>query len=590
MTAPGLRGAPPQTDAAPRGALRAWGWSALAVAAAALVASVTSLGNGFALDDVLIIEGRPLLHSLADPWRLLTTAYWQLPPDDTLWRPLGLLTFAMQWVLGGGAPWVFHAVSIALYVGTAVLTLAVARELLPPLGALAAGVVFAVHPVHAESVGNVVGQLELWVAMACLAATLLYLRARRRGPLGPAAILGVLACFVLGLGMKEHAILLPGFLLAAELTVLRADRPRGEDARRLRYLLYGLVVVAALWLSVRSGIVGGLAGDRAHVALRGLGLWERSWVMLALVPEFVRLFLWPARLYADYSPQFVTLAPAPALVHLPGALLVAAFIAALAWSWRRAPALAFGLLLVPVALALVANIVVPTGILMAERTLYLATIGVALAAGAVVAALLPRVQGLAPLVRTSVAAAGLAVLALGAAHSAERQQAWKSNETLIASLVVDAPTNFRGHFWLGDELMRRGDLVAGETALRRAMALWPAHDGPPLALALRYQERGLCEPALMLYETARRLEPRKPTPYFGASGCLMALGRLRAARTMAFEGLATGRSARAFRYLIVQADSALAATDSLTSNNWWVRGRREAIPLVPQVTNGSAGP
>jgi hypothetical protein len=51
------------------------------------------------------------------------------------------------------------------------------------------------------------------------------------------------------------------------------------------------------------------------------------------------------------------------------------------------------------------------------------------------------------------------------------------------------------------------------------------------------------------------------------------LGRLHDARRAALEGLATGRSATAFRYLILQADSALAATDSASGNNWWLRRR-----------------
>lgn len=542
------------------------------VIVAALVASVVSLGNGFALDDVLIIETRARLHTLREPVALLTTAYWQLPPDDTLWRPLGLLTFATQWVMGNGAPVVFHATSILLYVGVCLAVLALARAVLPPGGALAAGLVFAVHPVHVESVGNIVGQLELWVALAVVLACVMYVRARRAGALTAATITAVVACYALGLGMKEHAVLLPAFLIALEVTVL-SDAPLATREARARVrILYGLLAaLALLWLSVRSGIVGGLAGDRPHVALKGLGMAERSWVMLGLLPEIVRLLLWPARLYADYSPQFVSIHRAPGLAHLPGAAMLLAFVMALGWAWQRDRALALGLLLVPLGLALVANILVPTGILLAERTLFLSTIGVALALGAGVARAMPRLGALPSSVRTLALALACAGVAVGAAHSAERQHVWTNNEALITSLVIDAPTNFRGHFWLGDDLLRQGKLTEGEQMMRRAMALWPEHDGPPLSLALRYHERGMCEPALPLYATARTLEPRKPTPHFGYAGCLLVLGRLHEARRAAFAGLQTGRAAVAFRYLILQADSALAATDSAASNNWWIR-------------------
>lgn len=568
----------PLRPAAPR---LAW-LAAAAVAVAALVASLSGLGNGFALDDVLVIEQRALLHSLGDLHALLRTAYWQLPPEDTLWRPLGLLSFAAQWVAGDGAPMVFHALSIGLYVAASLAVLALAWQLLPPLGALAAGLVFAVHPVHVESVGNIVGQLELWVALTVVTAATLYVRARRRDALGFDTVLGILALAGLGLGFKEHAVLLPGFLLALEVTVLREAPAASDGGLRRRTLVVGLFAITALWLLVRADVVGGLAGDRPHVALKGLDATGRAWLMLGLVPELLRLFLWPARLYADYSPQYTALHPSPAPVHLLGAGILVAYAAAFGLAMRRDRSLALGLLWIAVAYSIVSNLLLPTGILLAERTLFLSTVGVALALGALVAHAAPRIAAAGALPRTLAAALGVGVIGVAAAHSAERQHAWKDNDTMMAALVAEAPQNFRGYFWLGDELLRRDDLVAGEAAMRRAMALWPAHDGPPLGLALKLQERGYCAPALHYYEIATRLEPRKPAPNFGRASCLLSLGRLHDARRAAFDGLATGRSAPAFRFLIVAADSALAATDSATSNNWWLaRQRRQEGRNVP---------
>ncbi len=547
------------------------------VVLASLVASLTSLGNGFTLDDIPVIQSRERLHTLAEPLKLLTTAYWQIPPADTLWRPLGLLSFAVQWVVGGGAPVVFHATSIAIYVACALAVFALARAVLPPLGAVAAGLVFAVHPVHVESVGNIVGQLELWVALAILLASLLFLRGRRAGSLSAKAIVAIVTCYALGLGMKEHAVLLPAFLVALELTVLRDAPAMSVDARaRVRALFALLATLAMLWLAVRSGIVGGLAGDRPHVALKGLNVTERGWVMLGLVPEIARLMVWPARLYADYSPQFVPIHVRPSVAHLPGVLILAAYGSAIRWAWHRDRALLLALLWVPLAMALVGNLVVPTGILLAERTLFLATVGVALASGVLVSRGAVWVDTKPAPVRTIALVVGGALVTLAAAHSAERQHIWKSNDSLVTSLVIDAPSNFRGHYWLGDKLLRQGRMREGEQMMRRAMRLWPEHDGPPLGLALRYQERGMCNPALPLYETVLRLEPRKPAPHFGYAGCLLTLGRLRAARQAAFLGLQTGRSAATFRFLILQVDSALAATDSVENNNWWVRRRVHA--------------
>jgi Flp pilus assembly protein TadD len=140
---------------------------------------------------------------------------------------------------------------------------------------------------------------------------------------------------------------------------------------------------------------------------------------------------------------------------------------------------------------------------------------------------------------------------------------------------VEAPTNYRGHLWYGDSLMRAGDRIGGERALRRALALWPAHDGALLLLAVAYQNAGLCDAAMPLYRRAIELEPLKPAPRFGLGGCYMSQRRYSAARRTAVEATAqVSRSLRAFNITILLADSALAATDTIRPNNRWLHRRQ----------------
>lgn len=543
---------------------------------AALISSVTGIGNGFALDDVLLIETDPLVHSLREPWTLLTSAYWRLPPADTLWRPLGTFGYALQWAIGGGKPWVFHAVSIVMYAVTCTLALGVARRLLPAGPALFAGLVFAVHPVHVESVGNIVGQLELGVAAALLGAILLYVRDRQAGVLGVSTIIAICALQLVALGFKEHAVLLPLFLVAAELTVLRGapvdGGPRTPGFARVRLLLVALSALVLVWMFVRSDVIGGdFAGDWPHRAIRGLDAGERAWVMLGLLPDVVRLMLWPARLYVDYSPQLVQVLPSPTTAHLVGAAMLVAFVAALVWAWRRDRLLAFALVWFPVALSLVSNLAVPTGILLAERTLFLATFGVALLAGGVARVVWPRVAAAPRSTRSIVLIGASAGLVIAAAHSSERQFVWKDNGTIIASLVADAPTSFRGYLWLGDSLFRANQLYEGEQAMTRARDLWPDHDSPLLMLAIQYQNRGRCDAALPLFERVIELEPIKPAAHFGYAGCLFTQQRYTDSRRAAIAATSQiDRAHRAFNILVMRTDSVLAATDTIRPNNRWL--------------------
>ena len=547
--------------------------SAAVVLAVALASSLAGLGNGFALDDVPMVQENARIHSLRAPWALITSAYWQVPPHDALWRPWALSAFAVQWAIGGGAPLIFHAVNIGLYVAVSLAVLAFARTLLPAIGALVAASVFAAHPVHVEVVANVVGQLELWSTGAVVLASAWYMQVRTLGHFRRWDGIAVLALFVLGLGMKEHVVVLPALLGALELTVLReAPRLSGPDARRWRLTVVGQLAVIALWLILRNDILGGLIGEHPHTAFRGMEMGARHLVMLGLVPELARLLVWPARLAADYSPAMVPLHTTLTAAHLPGLLLVLGGAALFGLAWRRrfwVPALA--LLWIPISLVPVLNIIAPTGVLIAERTLFLATVGIALLVGSLTGAVARWMTGAAAPARTAAAVAIAGLIVIAAAHSSQRQGVWADNETLTASLVLDAPENFRGHYWLGDALFREGSLQEGEQAMRRAMALWPGHEGPPLALALRYHERGLCVPAIPLYERVLEIVPEHVTPYFGLAGCQLQEGQLLRARRTAFAGLATGYSPQTVSALILAIDSTLAAHDTILLNNRWTR-------------------
>jgi hypothetical protein len=204
------------------------------VVALSLAASLSGITNGFAFDDLHIIVEDTRTHSLAHWWQLFAQSYWPIEKGGDLYRPLTMLGFAVQWAIGNGAPLVFHIVSVALYALICATFFAVVLELLPLGAAWLGAALFAVHPVHVEAVGNVVGQSELLAALFMLLALLVFLRARRRGglPLRDTAL--ILLLYILGCLSKEHAIVLPALLLAAEVFDGRAvarvrDRLKGRD-------------------------------------------------------------------------------------------------------------------------------------------------------------------------------------------------------------------------------------------------------------------------------------------------------------------------------------------------------------------------
>ena len=557
----------------------------LLVVIAAVLASAAGLDNGFAYDDLVVIADNASVHALRWPWEYFGESYWGPARGDDLYRPLAVLGFSVQWAIGGGTPFVFHLANVVLYGLSALAVLALASELMPPRAALLGALVFAVHPVHVEAVGNVVGQSELITAVLVLLAITVYVRDRKVGALRRRSAVIIAVLYALALFVKEHAIVLPALLVAAELaltpTVFMARRESGEQgARRMRSLLLALTLIAAAYLTVRFVVIGAVTGDAAHPGLVGIGAAGRAWVMLALLPEVARLMLWPARLYADYSPQRVAIHATPSAAHNPGALVLLAWITIVAVSWRRSRLFVFLGAWFPITLLLASNVLVPTGVLIAERTLFLPSVGVALALGAAFAVAWPtRSETPTAFLRQRWLSAGrmavCTVLALGALRSSSRQSAWEDNAAVISTMVAEAPELFRGHLLLGETFAVNGDMYRAEPSLRRAVELYPGFPVAQIDFALSLRGVGRCEEALSHFDAGLALDPRSQVARVHRALCLLQLRRLREARQRAVEGLAEGVSPSAFRLVKWTADSLMTVTDSVDSRNLFARsGRR----------------
>jgi len=548
-------------------------WGAGLVVAAVLAASMAGLDNGFAYDDVLLIVKNERVHDLRWPWEYLAESYWGPMRGDSLYRPFTLMGFAVQWAVGGGTPLVFHAVSVTLYAAVALAVLVLARELLDPVAATLAALVFAVHPVHVEAVGNIVGQSELVAALAMVLAVALYVRDRRRGALRGRTVVAISSLFMLGLGVKEHVIVLPVLLVAAEVCLGRSHFATAADvAARGRMLLLALTAIVTAYLTLRFSVIGEVTGDVAHPALRAIGAGARAWIMLGLAPEFMRLFLWPAHLYADYSPQAVTLWPSPNPAHLLGAGALLLWVSTLVVGFRRSPTLAFAMLWVAVALALVSNLLFATGVLIAERTLFLPSVGVALALGPLFAlAWREHSVGVAPRVAAAARIGLMALLVVAAVRSSVRQSAWEDNAAVISTMVADQPKNFRGHVLLGSTLAELGQPTEGIAALLRGTELYADFAPAQLELGRLLQMQHRCAEAIPRFRTGLALDPGHQLGAVSLGACLLTERRLHEARALAVDGLASGRAPGIYRIIKTTAESLLVTVDSVDSRNLFAR-------------------
>lgn len=439
------------------------------VVAAAVFAQTASYD--FTYDDVAIIRDRMLFHSIANWREILGASWWS---NHTLYRPLTALSLAANWSAGGGAPPAFHLTNIFLHALAAVLVYLLARRLIGAGGALVAGLLFAVHPVHVEAVANVVGRAEVLATVFALTAVLCYGADGAFAAAGEAGswrrlgtTLGTLVSVLLALASKETAFAVPGLLLLMDWIAAREAGRRLGDQIRLHWLLwFGALAVAVGWLDLRATVVQDLSGREVAPGLEGLGLAARTVAMLPAALHYVRLLFVPIHLSADYSPAYVQVVPRLTGPGIWGIAVLLATGAVTVVAWRRAPVVAFAIGWIAATVFIVANIVAPTGVILAERTLYLPSVGAVL----ILAWLWREAARHAPRLAT----VGVAALALlGAARTVVRNPVWSSNAVFFRQLVRDAPGSYRAAWTDAMLSSEAGDLRRSEERVRDALRIHP---------------------------------------------------------------------------------------------------------------------
>jgi len=497
-------------------------WWLLAAALLFVVVFSSGIGirNGFTYDDVYVIQKNGSVHTLEAWWRVFARPYWPRAYGSDGYRPLTILAFTTEWVTGGGSPLVFHVMNIALYGAITVAVFWIATMLLPLTAAWIVAALFAVHPVHVEAVANIVGQSELWVALLLLIAVGVYLRRRFIGErVSIGGGLAISACYAAALFFKEHAIVLPALLVAVEAGLARDARPFRARLIAMRPLLLWQALVAVLYLAARATVKGdNIAGFQPFIVFQALDLSyaNRVLTMLGVVPEWLRLLLWPAHLTTEYAPPYIDVAQGPSVIQLPGLFLLVGILGLGVALWKQrgvARVAGFGIAWLCITLLPTSNFVVPAGIILSERTLFLPSVGALLAIGTLV----PFVSAFIDESRSKDAARNVRVVTLGALtgilvmgswRSVTRTTVWHDNERLFTQTVVDAPQSYRAHYMLGAWFFETGRKREGEHEYRRALALFPYDPFMAYNLAMQYQTSGMYGAAIPLYRWAFSIAPR----------------------------------------------------------------------------------
>jgi tetratricopeptide (TPR) repeat protein len=480
----------------------------MALGVVTLLAYSNSFTAGFTLDNRVVLTQDPRIRAwTAQNLRLIFTQnYWWPYAASDLYRPLTTLSYLFNHaVLGNGdRPAGYHWVNFFLHWANAWMVLALLHRLTGRLRlSLLAAAIFAVHPVNVESVTNIVGRADLLATFSILVGGWCYLRAAAAGGWRKLPWLaGVVITTCLGVLAKENAVMISAFVLLYDWLWRWPKLPGTNGWERLRAAGRGFVLqgwmallpaaLLLLWARHRLLYITPVYGQFfVDNPIAFAGRFQGVMTALGVMGRYLGLLVLPYTLSCDYSYNEIPLFGEGAHWWLGlYAWISLAVVAGLVWAavrgWRRHAVFTWGALFFFLMLLPTSNLLVPIGSIMAERFLYLPSIGFCLVAalalrpmGAALArAMVTEPRWLVPAARVLPSLA-VAVLAL---RTHVRNADWQDNLSLWRSAVAAAPDSFKVHKGLANALWDAGhDEPAADAAIARAELGLAVLDQKPLA-------------------------------------------------------------------------------------------------------------
>jgi tetratricopeptide (TPR) repeat protein len=441
------------------------------------------------------------------------------------WHPLTWLSHMIDVQLFGLSPGPHHLMNLLLHALNTVLLFVALRRMTSSVARSAfVAALFAVHPLHVESVAWVSERKDVLSAFFWMLTLLAYAAYARRVNVRRYTL--VVFCFVLGLLAKPMVVTLPFVLLLLDVWPLRRmalwrDGQRvisaGDGALAIRLLGEKLPLFAlAAASSIATVIVQRRGGAVGNLSAYPLGLRLENAIVNYVA--YIWKMIWPARLSAFY-PYRQSLS---VWVVCAAALLLIAVTVAVVRGARSRPYLLVGWLWYLGTLTPVIGVVQVGLQSMADRYTYIPLIGLFIIIAWGVGDLaerwvLPR--------RTALAAAAALVLAACATTARSQTETWRNSLTLWQHAVDVTSNNAYAQYNLGVVLVQAGRVDEGIARFREALRIDPGYADVHIDMGNALSDRGAADEALAEFATVVRLRPDYADARVAYGNLLRARGR-----------------------------------------------------------------
>ncbi|MFQ5900619.1 MAG: tetratricopeptide repeat protein [Thermodesulfobacteriota bacterium] len=468
-----------------------------------------ALSNDFVWDDTaLIVENKAIRSlSITQLGEFFTGSEVYNTAKGEVYRPLYVLSYAIDYKFFELEPIGYHVINVTLHALNSVMVFLVAslffnrledkkQEAIYYSPALMAALIFATHPIHTESVAWVKGRDDLLAMFFMLSAFYLWIKSTLNSRPSTLNYLLSLLFYTLALLSKEMAITLPLILILYDYLLKDRSKVKGKNLIDLwRHIPYWIVTF--LYLGIRTLILNQVAQQGGYL---GGGFSPAMYTMTKGIAYYIKLLIMPINLSADYL-TFPISRTMDWQVILSLSILLAILVAAMV-SYRYSRMVTFGILWFFITILPVSNII-PLRIAIAERFLYIPSIGFCLLLGAGLK------WGLEtwPAVKRPVFVLFIAIIVLYSSGTIARNRVWRNEYVLWSDVVRRYPNNERAHANLGLVYEERGLLTEAEAELKNAIKIRKDFVNAHNSLGIVYHKKKSFDLALKELQTAIELDP-----------------------------------------------------------------------------------
>ena len=490
----------------------------LFVVISSLAVYINSLSGDFIWDDIEQIVDNPVIKDIRNIPSFFTSDLWRLIENPTIgsyyYRPLFLLSLTLDYSLWNLNPLGYHITNLILHAINSLLIYQIGRRLfLQSAPAFLGAALFAVHPVHTESIAWISGRTDPIAAVFFLLSFYLYILFRDGK--GFMMLIFSLIAYSFSLLSKEIAITLPMLLLAYEFSFKPTPDNTIYNKIKSMQVIGVYLLISAAYLYLRTTMLGETIGGSSTSP----PLDKRVFTSFGIILDYIRIMIFPVNLKVLYdSPLRESFFDWR--VIFPLLLLAAVFIATLL-IYRKDKKVFFIAVWFFITILPVSNIVPLKPTMMAERYVYIPSIGICLLGGLASY----RICRLGSPLSSYSKAFILILFSILSLITFQRNKLWTNETVYFVQSAKDAPDNAYAHHNLGEAYRKSGHTDKAIAEWQTAVLLYPLHPEANNSLANIALMQGDYPDAVSRYRIALKGRPENSESHYNLAMALERLGK-----------------------------------------------------------------